>query len=81
MSSPAQDTDWKDIFFGLFVACLLVVIFYPGFVLLKNTPMHSAGWELMDPIVSTINFEVSTGMFVVSNSPMGVPTAEPITRP
>ncbi len=61
--NPAQDTDWKDIFFGLFVACLLVVIFYPGFVLLRNTPMHSVGWELMDPIVSTINFEPSFNEF------------------
>lgn len=45
------------------ISLLFILIFYPGFVFLKKTPMLGMGWELMDPVVSFANFEPSFRVF------------------
>ncbi len=62
-NSDCKGNSLKNVGFGLFISIVLVCCFYPDFVLFQSTPMHSSGWELADPIVSSDSFKPSFRVF------------------
>ncbi|HER63590.1 MAG TPA: hypothetical protein ENO11_06405, partial [Desulfobacteraceae bacterium] len=58
-----SDNSSFRVFEAAAVSFFFLLVFYPGFLFLKTTPMLGFSWELMDPVVSFANFEPSFKVF------------------